>query len=173
MALIVEDGTGVTDAAAYATVAEADTYWGERTHQEIYTAWNLAATTTAFKEGALREASDFLDGKYAQFYVGERAGDVQGLQWPRTNAVGAYGYLLNGLPAELVKATHELAGRAVSAVLAADQDRGGMVKSAKAGSVAVEFMEGATAETAYGVVQGILGPILNGSQSGAPTWNWA
>lgn len=173
MALTAEDGTGVVGAESYATEAGADTYFGKRTHTALYTTWN--AGTTATKEGALREATEYLDARWGQFYRGVKRGTVQGLQWPRSDALDDAGYPLPDLPPELVNACYELAARALSARLAEDRDRGGKVKRERVeGAVEVEYMDSAPSSTTYGSVAGILAPILNGAQpeARAPSWNW-
>jgi len=170
MSLTVETGAGIVGAESYATEAAADAYWNNRTHTAFYTAWTAA--TTAFKEGALREASAYLDGQYGKSYRGDRAGYVQGLLWPRTDALDSSGYALPNLPPQIVTASIELAGRAVSARLFADAARGGSIKRTQAGPVSVEYMDGATAGTTYGVIEGLLADLLDGSQGGGATWYW-
>lgn len=171
MALTVEDGSGVAGAESYASVAEADAYFAARPHLAMATTWDAADTEN--KEGALREATANLDATNGAYYRGTRAGYVQGRLWPRTGAKDDAGYDLPSRPQELVTATCELAGRAISAPLVADLERGGMVKREKVGSLEVEYMDGAPAVTSYGVVNTMLGPILNGMQPGGnPSWNW-
>lgn len=173
MALTVEDGTGIASAASYGSVSGADTYWGERPQNALSATWTAAST--ANKEGALREATDYLDASFSQYYRGKRAGRVQGLEWPRTDALDDSGVPLPGLPAELVKATYELAARALSGVLQADLARGGKVKRERVeGAIEVEYMDGAPTQTSYGVVTMMLAPILNGTQPGvgSPSWHW-
>lgn len=171
MTLIVEDGTGVSGAESYASVAVADAYFAARTHLAAYTTWDAAST--AFKEGSLREASSFLDATYSAYYRGIRQGRVQGLLWPRTEAKDDAGYDLPVLPSELVSAACELAGRAIASPLAPDLERGGMIKREKVGPLEVEYMDSAPATTSYGSVNTMLGPILNGMQPGGdPAWRW-
>ena len=103
---------------------------------------------------------------------------MQGLQWPRTGANDATGYPLPDLPPEIVAAACELAGRAVSAPLAADADSDGVVtrERVKAGPVEAETeFSGATGVKRFGAVGGMLAPVLNGAQPGArgATWAWA
>ena len=58
-------------------------------------------------EAALRNATLYLDGEYT--YRGERATDIQALEWPRTVATG--------VPREVVNACCELAARALKSPL--------------------------------------------------------
>jgi hypothetical protein len=170
MSLIVEDGTGVAGAESYVTLVVADAYFDARTHLALFTTWDAA--TDAKKEGALREASAYLDAKYGAYYKGLTAGAVQGLLWPRTGAADSAGFALQPVPSELQRASCELAARALSEPLASDDARGGKVKRLKAGSVEIEYADGAPVVTVYGIVDGIMEPLLNGKQ-GAAQWNWA
>lgn len=177
MVLIVEDGTGVVGAESYVSVSAADTYWGNRTQLSASATWTAA--TTAVKEGALREATDFLDAQYGPFYRGIRRGYVQSLLWPRSNAKDDAGYDLPALPSALQDAVCQLAARAVSAPLASDLERGGTVKrlKEKIGQIEVEteYDASASPQPTYGVVAGLLAPVLNGSQPGSAqgaTWHW-
>lgn len=184
MAITGENGSGITGAEAYGAdpVALITAYWSLRTHDALSATWDGAET--AIREGAARSATAYLDATYGPFYIGVRRTQSQGLYWPRVEGkddegeliplVDALGNELPDLPNELIAAMAELAARAITAPLAADAERGGKIKSVKAGSVAVEFADGAPVATEYGFVKGILSPILNGSQPGAanPTWHW-
>lgn len=171
MTLLVEDGSCVQGAESYASAAYIKTYWTNRP-QNAFSAQMLAATDANI-EGAAREASGFIDATWGPFYKGKRRGYVQGLLWPRTDALDEQGYPLPDLPVELMIAVAELAARAVSTSLAQDLDRGGMVKMLKAGSVEIEYADGAPGQTTYGVLALTLAPILNGSQPNAPNPLWA
>lgn len=176
MAIVVEDSTGVPGAESYATVAACDAYWAARAHTAFATTW--AAATTANKEGSLREATQYLEATWGPFYRGERRGYVQGLLWPRSNALDDAGYPLPDLPQEIIRAVCELAARAASARLADDAARGGKITSErrKVGQIEKEFhyADGTSPETRYGFVDGLLTPVLNGSQPSAAsaTWFW-
>ncbi len=176
MSLIVEDGTGVANAASYVTEAFADTYFSDRAHLALATTW--AAATQGNKEGALREATAFCDAVWGEYYIGRRAGFVQGLLWPRSGATDDNGYELPSIPASLQRSVCELASRALSSPLAADVERGGEIKriSKAVGPLKkdTEYFESATVQSSYGVVSGMLASILNGSQPEASdkSWNW-
>jgi len=176
MALTVEDGTGVVGADSYAAVATADTYWTNRTNQSLSTTWSGA--TTAVKEGALREATAFLDAVFGPYYRGHRKSSEQGLLWPRSEAYEADNYPLPDLPQQIVDATCDLAARAISARLASDDERGGMVKSTREKvdviSTEVTYADGAPRWKTYGYIEGMLALVLNGLQPNAPSphWNW-
>ncbi|MEO9230376.1 MAG: DnaT-like ssDNA-binding protein [Devosia sp.] len=173
MALLCESGDGVQGAESYVSTAFIDTYWLNRTHIALAATW--AAGTTGHKEGAAREATAYADAMFGPYYRGQDRGYAQGLLFPRSNAFDDAGYPLPGLPPELQAAVAELAARALSATLAADLDRGGMIKSEQVDTIRVEYFEGAMAQKTYGLIMQALSPILNGSQPGAPNahWSWA
>src|SRR5690606_27756416 len=77
MALIVEDGTGLPNAEAYISVADADSYFAKRGNS----AW--AALTVDAKEVALRLGADYMAAVYGPRWCGERLTDTQALDWPR------------------------------------------------------------------------------------------
>lgn len=79
MALIVEDGTGLSTAESYASVAECDVYLAANG----ITIW--APLLTAEKEQALRRATNFMLQVYRPQWKGQRATAVQRLDWPRWN----------------------------------------------------------------------------------------
>ena len=158
MALTVEDGTGVASAESYCTLAFATAYWGARTQAALYTTWN--ASTDPKREGALREACAYIDATWGPRFRGVRRGTVQGLLFPRTDAIDDAGYPLPGLPAELKAAAAELAARALSATLFTDvKAGGGAIKRVKAGSVEVEYDSLKTVEKTYPAIDRMLSPL--------------
>jgi hypothetical protein len=83
MALVVEDGSGLSNAEAYISEADADTYF---TAHGDPTTWTNA--TTAQKEVALREGTAYLDLNYGLKWKGTRSSTTQALTWPRQNCAG-------------------------------------------------------------------------------------
>lgn len=77
MPIIVEDGTGITDANSYASVAFADAYFTDFANA----AW--AALTQPAKESALMQASQYIDLVWSRVYPGTKYRETQGLGWPR------------------------------------------------------------------------------------------
>lgn len=110
MSLIVEDGTGKTDAESYISVADADTYHSNHGNPAT---WSGASTGT--KETALREATDYVDRFYGAVWVGTRKTTTQRLYWPRYDA-WVDDVLLDStiLPRPLKEAVAELALRHIS-----------------------------------------------------------
>src|SRR5262245_2520149 len=137
MAITLEDGSIVTGANTYATEDMADTYFEDRASTD----WD---TATGDKEGALIRATASLDAMYRLSYPGYRvAGRDQELEWPRTAAYDYEELLIDeeSIPTEIIQATCELALREVLSPGSTqpDLERGGMIRSVRAGSVAVEY----------------------------------
>lgn len=109
MALVVEDGTGLSDAESYASVAAADAY---------ATARGLTwSGTDAAKEQALRRATTWLDGRYRGRWPGTKVRlRLQALDWPRTGAHDIAGDTVDyqSVPIEVVNATIEAAVREIA-----------------------------------------------------------
>lgn len=76
MALVVEDGTGVVTANAYASVEEVDEILGVNIHSQ----WSLI-TDTATKEKLIQWASRIIDERVRWF--GKKTYPTSGLAWPR------------------------------------------------------------------------------------------
>lgn len=178
MALIVEDGTGVPGADSYSAAATITAYWAARPQRPEAVAW--AAATDAVKDGAAREATQYLDAVFGNYYRGTRASYDQGRLWPRSDALDDAGEALPDLPGEIVAATCELSGRAVTSPLLKDAENANGIrrKRAKGGpaETETEYFGAAMTEPRYGIVGHMLAPILNGAQPGAPRgsgWAWA
>lgn len=175
MTFTVEDGTGVAGANSYASVAFIDAYWADRPHLAEATVW--AGLDVATKQGAAIEASQYLDNMLAGSYRGRRAGYIQGLEYPRMDALDDDGYDLPALPPQLQTAVAELSGRAGSGRLVEDQEVMGAIKRTreKIGPLEeeIEYAGGALPEKKFGLIIQSLSCILNGSQPGAaPQWTW-
>ncbi len=194
MALSVETGAGVAGADSYVSLVAAAAYWAARPHDANADAWT--DTDDASREGALREATAYLDATYGSLYRGSRKTSTQGLLWPRvdredldpddydTNAelaeaqaetdralVGADGLEMAALPAQIVTAAIELAARAISSRLAADKDEQGWLKRRKTGPLEREWGGPGIPGGSYGFVDALLGPVLIGMRNAQ--WNWA
>lgn len=117
MAFTVEDGTGLANANAYVSVADADAYFADRGEP---TAWAGASTTE--KEQAIVKATDYIEKRFSRRFVGVKGSSDQALSWPRDNAYDADDYLLadDEVPTALADATAEYANRAISAALIPD-----------------------------------------------------
>jgi hypothetical protein len=154
MALIVEDGSQVAGAEAYASVADADAYFTARAN----TTW--AALGTSAKEAALRLAADYIEAMYGERWQGERVTWTQALSWPRQ------GVVLDGvqldydvIPGALMRANVELALKASAGELLADQ--GAQVVSETVGPISVTYAAGARQATRYAYVENMLAALLD------------
>jgi hypothetical protein len=76
MTLVLEDGTGVVTANAYATVAEVDAILAVNIHSK----WSLV-TDNATKESLIQWASRILDERVR--WNGRKTHHTSGLAWPR------------------------------------------------------------------------------------------
>ena len=167
MSLIVENGTGVAGADVFASVAAADAYWAARPHRPEAAVW--AALSTPQKEGRLREGADAINA-HDEYFRGIRRGWVQGLCWPRSDALDDAGYPLPDLPPMLVAANAELAGKAGTQALRADiASQSERVASVSAGSVSVTFAgggsatngDGSTQTTQFTAAMDLLAPLMD------------
>lgn len=82
--IVVEDGTGIVTANAYASVEEVDDIMSYRRGS----AWNNLTDETE-KEGLIIWATNLLDYK-ARWY-GKKTHETQGLEWPRTGFTNSGG----------------------------------------------------------------------------------
>lgn len=169
MTLTVETGSGVSGADTYAALGTVNTYWTNRPHVALAATWGAANDPN--KEGAAREATAFLDAVWGRYYRGIAQGRAQGLLWPRSDAFDDAGYLITGVPREIVSAVCELSARALSGPLVADTANSGAIKRKREKiDVIEEETEWATSAgtfARYGFVGELLSSVLNGSQPGA------
>ena len=169
MALITEDGTGRADAESYCSLADATAY-----HAALGNAAWAALATDELREQALRRASVYMVQAYRLRWAGYRKRDAQALDWPRyevpkpDTSVGrfmAY-YSENIVPTEVRNACAELALRAASGDLAADQ--GQAVIERTVGPITTKFAPGSLAAKRYVAVDRLLAPMLtDGGSSSA------
>lgn len=148
MSLIVEDGTGLSDADSYVTLAFADAYFTKRG----VAAWEAADDDA--REAALRRAAEYIDGKFR--YKGSRLLVDQAREFPRSSLIDWSGYTITGVPARVQHAACELALRSLSSDLAPDLARGGMIQSESVGPISTTYAAGAPAETAITIVNRYL-----------------
>lgn len=112
MALTVEDGTGLSGATSYISVANADTYHAARGRSD----WADAAPGD--KESVLVRATSYLDSVYRHRFVGTRGSSTQALEWPRTGVCDENGTEIDDVPTDVSNATAELARAMLSVELA-------------------------------------------------------
>jgi hypothetical protein len=154
MALEVEDGTGKTDAETYISVADASTYFTARGNA----AWGALASD-AIREAALRKATEYMTGQYRTRWQGARYTEDQALDWPRQGVVRdswAVGY--DEVPVEVQRACAELALKASSADLLADQEQA--VVSEQVGPISVTYDKNSPQRKRYPAIEAMLAPYL-------------
>ncbi len=161
MALIVEDGTGKSDAESYISVADANTYDSKYVASAT---WDAA--TDPEKEVALRKGTQYLDARYNGNWRGRRANEDQALDWPRLDAVDNDGYEIDyqSLPTQLEQATVEAAIRSLSEELLPDPEEGGDIKKekTKVGPITdeVEYLGAKTEMKDYPKVMDLLTALI-------------
>lgn len=171
MALVVENGAGLPNADSYASVAETSTYL---TSVAISGASNVfTAAVVATQEVALRQATRFLDARFALRFSGERLLATQSLQWPRANAVFADGHTVDDdiVPVLIKNAAAELALRVIADTtghdtsrLMPDQTTPGSIKSKRVRADTVErdieYIGGAAQQKLFAIAEAMLATIL-------------
>lgn len=126
MALEVEDGTGKTNAEAYASVAFATAYFDARK----VTGWTGAADVL---EAAMRNGAEYLDHVYK--YKGIRVSRDQALDFPRRGiVVDAYELDSDVMPVSLQRANAQAGLRSLTEDLFPDILKPGRIKREKVGA---------------------------------------
>lgn len=144
MALVHEDGTGLSNAESLASVAMADAYFTARGGTE----W--AALPTDAKEAALRIATDYLEAVFSLAWRSDRLTETQALSWPRVDWAG--------VPSPIWRACCELALKSMRAPLL--PDLGPQVKAERIGPIAVTYADDARESTKHAFVMALLDPFL-------------
>lgn len=174
MALTVEDGTIVSGADSYITLADADAYHAARG----ITLW--ATMSEAEREQAIRRATDYMVQAYRLRWSGTRVSSEQSLDWPRNWVErtdyayltangsqvigGAFYYPSDEVPSEVQNACAELAYRGAAGPLMADQTR--QTLREKVDVIEVEYAPWAPTRTAYEAVEAMLRPFIKAGTSG-------
>lgn len=171
--IVVEDGTIVAGANVYDTIANANAYHDARGN----TVW-AQAELKAREEAAIR-GTDYLTRTYRERWKGIRIDQDQTLDWPRAGVLREDFFrpdtaprpvLFPGLaflvgedeiPLEVKHAFYEAALRALSEDLIPDLERGGDIKSLKAGSAAVEYFQSASDTKEYRAIDLLVLPLLH------------
>lgn len=167
MALIVEDGTGKSDANSYLSVADADSY---HTDHSASSTW--AAASQAVKEKAIRLATQYLDARFDGHWRGCKMSSTQSLAWPRGQAVDNedFAYDSDTLPRRLKDVTAELALRVVTGdTLFADQSKAARVasNSVTIGPItkSVSYVGGLDPAKKYPLIEALMEPLIAASNS--------
>jgi len=164
MTIIVEDGTGKSDAVSYATVAQYKTYC---------TARGITYGTDTVIEQSLVKATDAMTQMYRLRWKGYRNTATQSLDFPRSmvylepfvyGAIGSYPYLLSNavVPTEVMTACIMLAIESVTATLITNLEPA--TTREKIDVIEVEYDTNALPYTQYRAVDLILKPFLLDSE---------
>ena len=158
MSLNVETGTGAGNSDAYVSVEDCAAY---------ATARGLTFPTSPVgpAEAAIIRATAAIDAMYRARFPGQRLnGRAQALEFPRKYASDAEGNPIaeDEIPQEIINATCEAAVRELATPnsMLPDIERGGGIRSLKAGSVAIEYAGNASARTTFTAIDGILSGLL-------------
>ena len=142
--MVVEDGTGLSNADSFVSVAYADTYFSTRNVTE----W--ASLTN--KEALLIKATDYIEAVYSEAWKGTTLVDTQSLSFPRIiDDATVY-------PDRLLKAVCELAFKANSGDLLVDVEQRTIEE--KIDVITVKYAEYSDQKTQYSMVYGLISPYL-------------
>ena len=142
--MVVEDGTGLSNADSFVSVAYADTYFTTRG----VTAW--ASLTN--KEALLIKATDYIEAVYSESWKGVTLNDTQSLSFPRIiDDATVY-------PDRLLKAVCELALKANDGDLLVDVEQRTIEE--KVDVITVKYAEYSDQKTQYSMVYGLISPYL-------------
>lgn len=123
--LVVEDGTGLSNAESYISVADADAYFAAfyLSSDPLLSAWSAAkADTGANAEIALRRSTRDLDVTYSDWFLSDPANTDQALCFPRSG--------IDGVPTAIKHATAELTLLLLNGYdITGPSDRSGSIKS--------------------------------------------
>ena len=142
--MVVEDGTGLSNADSFVSVAYADTYFSTRN----VTTW--ASLTN--KEALLIKATDYIEAVYSESWKGVTLNDTQSLSFPRIiDDATVY-------PDRLLKAVCELALKANDGDLLVDVEQ--RTVEEKVDVITVKYAEYSDQKTQYSMVYGLISPYL-------------
>jgi hypothetical protein len=159
MSLIVEDGTGLSTAQSYVSVADCTAYHANHGNS----AW-AAALTDALREAALVRATLAIDARGYGNWRGVKYLTTQALDWPRSGAWDADGVPLSGVPAKLIEATCEAALVELGSVGALSKKGEAGLKSITIGDIEKTWTgSSAVASVSYPAIYRPLRRLMNGS----------
>lgn len=147
MTFTPEDGTGIATANAYIAVAFYRTFHTDR--------GRVVNEKASVIEGAIVRATDYIDKRFGRMFRGYRESKLQGLEWPRLQAMDESGWPLEDVPKLLQRATAEYARTAINVGVIAPNPQSsvgpqaldGTVSAAATGEVIKEKMD--VMETEY------------------------
>jgi len=141
--LVIENGTGMSNAESYVDVDYVDAYFLKRGNTD----WDLIDN----KEAAIVKSMDFFESSYT--FKGEKLNETQALAFPR---------YINGLveyPIRVKNAICELALKTATSDLLEDTEQ--RVKREKVGELEVEYDTNDSQSVKYNFVFNLIAPWLN------------
>lgn len=163
MALVIENGSGVTGANSYVTTTAARAYATARA-----ITLPAAGSGTDPLEALLTKALDFIEGLRAEFQ-GVKVDADQALQWPRYGVV-VDGYALDSdvIPTVLKSAQCQLACDAYSTTLMPVGGGREVIKERVEGAVEVNYSpgSGSNPQPQFTAAMALLAPLLTTGLSG-------
>jgi hypothetical protein len=151
--LTVEDGTGLTNADSYVSLADFKAYCDGR-------GYGYTGSADDVLEQKLRLASDYVDTIFR--YKGMRLVNGQAREFPRTSLIDDSGYEVTGVPGRVLRATSELAFKGLTEDLYVDLDRGGRIASESVGPISVSYAADAPAGKTFRFAENLLRPYIRG-----------
>jgi hypothetical protein len=137
--LIVEDGTGLSNAESYVSAQDYADYVDSR---------GATAGDDDTVERYARQASEYAD-TYKRI-KGLRLTTTQALEFPRTGLYNWSGQEVTGIPRQLkLGVCYLIAKQLDGETLYQDLDRGGMIKSETVGPLSTTYMDGAPTQKVY------------------------
>jgi hypothetical protein len=156
MALIVEDGTGLSDSESLCSVAHADNYHSLRGN----TLW--ATMSTNEKEQALRRGTQGMLLRFRGRIKGYRLKTTQAQDWPRYGVfIDDFTYVATDIvPVDVQNACAEMAFRAAGGELYPDKSQG--VVSEQVDVIKVEYDKNSQRQVIFEMVDRMLGVYMTG-----------
>lgn len=151
MALIVETGSGLSNADSYITLLAFQQFCDSR-------GYNYDAYDDEVQEQRLRIATSYIDTIFR--YKGARSSVSQALEFPRVDCLDWSSLPVTGVPLRVKQACAELAFKALTENLYLDQDRGGKVTSESVGPISVTYAEDAPTGKVWQLAHNLLQPFV-------------
>lgn len=169
--VVVEDGSGVDGGNAYLDIADWKTY-------AFYQGWDFSAVIKGDRPSdptdgemsdkiaaAIIRGRGWLDASYRSRWPGFRTnGRDQATAWPRRDVIDGDGEDIadDEIPQEIIDASAQAAWRELQepGSLSPDLERGGAIKSLKAGSVEVTYADNAPVATTRTLIDEMIAGLL-------------
>jgi len=163
MALVVEDGTGLSNAQCYRGATATAAYHTARGDS------TFAALSDAAKEAAILKAQEFMRDEYGGGLLGYKVLSTQALDFPRYGIEkqgyeGVVYWPSDTIPTIIADVESDLALKSLAGALVSDLTQA--KKSVKVGSLAVEYDTTANRQTFYAAIHSKISQFLSGGGSG-------